>query len=349
MRKIKILIVDDSAYSRQALIRALSHSNSIEIVGTARDGEEGLKKALNLSPDIVLLDLQMPVLDGFGFLKILMKKKPLPVIVVTSLRSKRDAIRALEFGAVDFILKPSPLVNVDYDNFRYELLNKIYSLTGIRKSRLSPFSKSTQLSELEDIEFHRNEQPVRIKIVAIGASTGGPLAIQYILKNLPSQFPASIIISQHMPPLFTRAFAERLNEISPLSVKEAEDGEPVVEGKVLISPGGFHTLVEKGVNGVKVRIIRGREEDRYIPSIDIMMKSCAEVFGPKTLGIILTGMGSDGKEGIKKIKEVKGQTIAEAKESCVVFGMPREAVETGAVDKVVPLEKIPQEILKRVI
>ncbi len=349
MHKIKVLIVDDSAYSRQTLRKLLSNSNSIEILGEARNGEEGLKKVFDLSPDIVLLDLQMPVIDGFGFLKLLMKKRPLPVIVVTSMRSRQDVFKALELGAVDFVLKPSPSVKMDFEDFRYELLGKIYSIVGIKKSRLNPFSKTREVYKFEDSNDHYERDQIKAKIVAIGASTGGPLALQHIVKNLPSRFAASIIISQHMPPGFTRSFAERLNEWSALPVKEAEDGEHVVDGKVLICPGGFHMMVEKGLRGVRIRLIKRKEDDKYIPSVDIMMKSCAEVFGPRTLGIILTGMGNDGKEGVKKIKEVMGQTIAEAEESCVVFGMPRAALETGAIDKVVPLDRIALEIFKRVI
>lgn len=349
MHKIKILIVDDSAYSRQTLRKLLSNSNSIEILGEARNGEEGLKKVFELSPDIVLLDLQMPVIDGFGFLKLLMKKRPLPVIVVTSMKSRQDVFKALELGAVDFIIKPSPSVKMDYEDFRNELLSKIYSFIGIKRSRLHPFPKTREVFKFEDSDDQYGKDHIKAKIVAIGASTGGPLALQHIVKNLPSRFPASIVISQHMPPGFTRSFAERLNEWSALPVKEAEDGEYVIDGKILICPGGFHMMVEKGLRGIRVRLIKRRENDKYIPSVDIMMKSCAEVFGPRTLGIILTGMGSDGKEGVKKIKEVMGQTIAEAEESCVVFGMPRAALETGAIDKIVPLDKIPLEISKRVI
>jgi two-component system chemotaxis response regulator CheB len=345
---IKVLIIDDSAHSRQTIKSILTKVPYVEVVGIATDGYDGMSKIMKLEPDVVTLDLEMPKMDGFALLRWIIEEKPLPVIVVSSHGDTATVFKALELGAVDFIVKPTPRASEELKEIEDSLLTKILGVKSLsvekHKKTISRL-RSTQVPEKID-SF--NKYSKGLDVVAIGASTGGPTAIQSILTRLPANFPSSIIISQHMPRGFTHQFAERMNRISPLVVKEAEQGEPLEGGKVLICPGGYHMTLKTSGEEVKVEIKSSSPDDKYVPSIDMMMKSAAEIFKHRTIGVVLTGMGYDGKEGMLEIKKKGGYTIAEAKESSVVFGMPQAVILSGAADRVVPLEKISEEILNKI-
>lgn len=350
MKEIRALVVDDSAYNRQIIIKMLQHETSIKVVGSAANGNEAISKVIKLKPDVVTLDLEMPTMDGFTFLRWIMKESPLPVIVVSARSDDKSVFKALELGAVDFIVKPTAKASPELQKIRDELIAKVDVATHLEMTKMKAnldllSDRRERYSEIEET-FQKSKG---VELIAIGASTGGPPAIQAILQRLPKNLPAGIVISQHMPEGFTRHFAERLNNISPLYVKEAEEGDVVEHGKVLIAPGGHHMILEHGRKEIKTILRNKSTADKYVPSVNLMMESAAEVYGNNVLGVILTGMGNDGKDGMKAIKDNRGQTIAESEETSVVFGMPHEAIAAGVTDKVLPLGEIPDEIIKRCI
>ena len=345
MEKIKVLVVDDSLPNRKALSGMLGQSPGIEVVGAAADGEEAIEKVVRLKPDIITLDLEMPRMDGFTFLRWLMRVAPTPTLVISSRDDDRSVLTALEFGAVDFLAKPvSP---EGMDDLKRDLIEKVKFFAGIEISRVSRSVDLLRRAGPGSIPEKRQASARRhVDIVAIGASTGGPPAVQAILASLPGEFPAAIAVSQHMPPVFTSFFAERLNKVCKISVREAVDGEPLLPGVVLITPGGHHMSFRRTDGGVAVSLKKAREVDRYVPSVDIMMRSAAQNYGRRTMGVILTGMGNDGREGMSLIKGLGGITIAESPETAVIYGMPKEAVEAGAVDISMPLDRIAAEIIR---
>lgn len=347
LNKINVLIVDDSAFSRQSIKDMLSGEGDIEVIGIASNGIEAMTKTVRLRPDVITLDLEMPEMDGFTFLRWLMKERPTPVIIVSSYSDSKTLFKALELGAVDFIAKPSRKATIELKNIKNDLLDKIRGIKNLKLEKLVVRSELlSKASGIIDIgsDTGKDSSSLNIEAVAIGASTGGPAALQIILTSLPANFPAAILITQHMPKGFTTTFAERLNRISPLHVKEAEDGDTVRAGTALICPGGAHMVLKKRNNSVKVFLKEPNSDDRYIPSVDMLLSSSAEIYGSSAIGVILTGMGNDGKEGIVEIKRKGGYTIAEAESTAIIFGMPQEAIKTGVVDRVLPLDEIPKEI-----
>ncbi len=346
MSKIRVLIVDDSVYSRQTIKKILESDSHIEVVGVSADGIDAMAKTLRFKPDIITLDIEMPEMDGFSFLRWLMQNRPTPVIIVSSYSDSRTVFRALEFGAADFIAKPSRMPSTKLGKLEKELLKKV---KGVKDFRLDKLSKNLALLEKQDIQRQPlDESPQAITGVAIGSSTGGPAALKIILANLPSDFPAGTVISQHMPKGFTESFAERLNGISKVYVKEAKEGDELERGKVLICPGGLHMSFIKKRERILVSLGEPKSTDKYVPSVDVMMSSVAEIFGPKAMGVVLTGMGNDGKAGMLEIKKRGGYTIVESEESAVVFGMPSEVIKAGAAERVLPISQIPAEIIKAV-
>ncbi len=348
--RIKALVVDDSAYNRTVITRMLESDAGILVVGSATDGVDAVAKTLRLQPDVITLDLEMPNMDGFTFLRWLMKERPTPVLVLSSRADSRSVFRALELGAVDFLAKPESAVSLSIENIRSELLAKIHSVLNLEMTKVKYTVEL--LSRKQPLPAARKEDEARrehgpVEVVAIASSTGGPPAIQAILAALPSDLRAGIVIAQHMPAGFTRSFAERLNKLSPLVVSEAADGDPVEPGSALIAPGGYHLLVKKIRGRLTAQLVPRGPEDKYVPSADRMMVSVAEACGPAALGVVLTGMGRDGAEGVIAIKNKRGRCLAESEESAVIFGMPQEAIRTGAVDKVLPLGKMAVEILAR--
>ncbi len=350
MKKIKALVVDDSAYNRTVIGEMLASDAEIEVVGSATDGVDAIAKTLRLMPDVITLDLEMPNMDGFTFLRWLMKERPTPVLVLSSLSDSHSVFRALELGAVDFLAKPEARISKSIEGVRDTLVSKVHTVLNLEmkkvKSTVDLLAREyVPLPARKEDEMPREAGPV--EVVAVASSTGGPPAIQAILTALPADLNAGIVISQHMPAGFTRSFSERLNKLSPLMVSEAANGDRVKAGTVLIAPGGHHLIVKRTRGGLMVNLAQQSSSDRYSPSADQMMVSVAEACGPATLGVVLTGMGNDGVQGIIAIKNKGGQCLAESKESAVVFGMPQEAIRTGVVDKVLVLGKMAGEIAAR--
>jgi two-component system chemotaxis response regulator CheB len=350
MKKIKTLVVDDSAYNRTTIAEMLASDETIEVVGSATDGVDAIAKTLRLEPDVITLDLEMPNMDGFTFLRWLMRDRPTPVLVLSSRSDSRSVFRALELGAVDFLAKPEARISKSIESIRDDLTAKVHTILHLEmakvKSAVALLSRkqSPPATRKED-EAHQEQGPV--EIVAIAASTGGPPALQAILTALPPDLSAGIVIAQHMPAGFTRSFAERLNKMSSLVVSEAADGDRVNPGTALIAPGGFHLLVKRDRRGLMAELAAPDSSDKYVPSADRMMVSVAETCGQATLGVVLTGMGRDGVEGVLAIKSRNGKCLAESKESAVIFGMPQEAIRSGGVDKVLPLANMADEIVVR--
>ena len=341
---MKIIVVDDSAFSRQTIKMILEKSKDIDVVGVAYDGQDAIKKIIRLKPDALTLDLEMPTMDGYTLLRWLMDKHPLPVIVISSHKHDSTVFKAMELGAVDFVVKPTSRASQELVTIEEDLLRKLKSLNLLRMEKIK---KNIALLDRRDkIRKVGPKVPDKIEIIAIGASTGGPTAIHSILSVLPSDFPCPIIISQHMPGGFTRQFAERLNRICRLNVSESEDYESVERGKILICPGNHHMYFTETGGKVTVRLREPSSKDKYTPSIDVMMKSVAQVMGKNVLGVILTGMGNDGTLGMAEIKRRGGFTIAESEESSVVYGMSREVIESGSADSILSLEDIPYEIMR---
>jgi two-component system chemotaxis response regulator CheB len=345
---IKVLIVDDSAFMRNTLTSMMSEDPEIKVIGIARNGVEAVEKVALLKPDIVTMDIEMPKMNGIEALKLIMSTNPVPVLMVSSLTTEdaKITLEALEIGAVDFISKNLSDLSVNIVKIRALLIEKIKSIgkrgLPIFKKRYSP--KKLEMPGGNDYTSHR-----KINIVAIGSSTGGPRALQNIITSLPKDFPVPILIAQHMPPVFTGPFAERLNQISAVEVKEAEHGEPIKKGVVYIAPGKGHmSVVRKRITETTISITENRKEYIYKPSVDELMLSVVEYFPGHVLGVILTGLGCDGLQGMKKIKDSGGRTIAESEATCVVYGMPKAVVESGLADKIVPIDEIAGEIINSV-
>jgi two-component system chemotaxis response regulator CheB len=352
---IRVLIVDDSAFMRNALGKMLSSDPDIEVAGIARDGAEALEKIALLKPDLVTMDIEMPKMDGIEALRRIMATSPLPVIMVSSLTTEgaKATLEALEIGAVDFLSKNLADLSLNILQVREALLEKVKQI-GRRRMRQTgrpaargPQPAAAPIPAAGPKTEYRKER--RIAIVAIGTSTGGPKALQDVIPRLPKDFPVPTVVVQHMPPAFTAAFADRLNDLSSVKVKEAEEGETLKPGVVLVAPGRGHLSVRRGrVGECYVTIDENRPELIYRPSADVMMLSVAEIFPGRALGVILTGMGNDGEKGMRAIKASGGRTLAQNEETCVVYGMPKAAVEAGVVDREVPLAEVVGEIINAV-
>lgn len=341
-KKIRTLIVDDSAIVRKILTEELARFPDIEIVGTAPDPFVARDKILNLQPQVITLDIEMPRMDGLTFLKKLMKHYPLPVIIVSSLTPKgsRLALEAMENGAVDVIAKPGGSYSVG--DMSELLVEKIRIASTANISR-----KNTSQTETEKPETIKALSETTHKVIAIGASTGGTEALKEVLIRMPANSPGVIIV-QHMPANFTTAFAERLNGMCQLTIMEAKDNDSVTPGKALIAPGNYHMLLRRSGARYYVEVKDGPRVHHQRPSVDILFKSTAKYAGSNAVGVILTGMGADGAEGLLEMKRAGAKTIAQDEKTCVVFGMPKEAIKIGAADKVVPLGNVTHEILRMV-
>jgi two-component system chemotaxis response regulator CheB len=337
----RVLLVDDSDSSRAAVGRILEGSGGVVIVGAARDGEQALREALRLEPDLVLLDLQMPRMDGFTFLRILMARRPTPVVVLSSQARRSDAFKALELGALDFVAKPEE--GASFDTIAATLLEKCELLRALRPENLAPASAHPG----RPLDAARLSEPARV--VAVGASTGGPQALQRLFAALPADLPLAFVVAQHMPERFTAAFAERLSRTTRFSVQEAADGDAVAAGRVLVAPGGRDLEVRRDAGGTlraAVLPAGGGRHDKYRPSADRLLASVARAVGPRACGVILTGMGHDGRDGVAAIKGAGGLTLAESQETAVVYGMPQAAAESGALDELLPLDGLAERIAR---
>lgn len=349
MRKTRVLVIDDSAYSRRTIIRLLEEIPGVEVAGYAMNGEEGLRKAMDISPDLITLDLEMPGMDGFTLLRIIMTACPAPVIVVSSHSEDERVFKALELGAVDFVAKPRQALSEQLLEIRDELQEKVGALLNLNlqglKQRTKQVAPEESLPVRRVVKLPRGGSQ-RYEAVAIGSSTGGPPALQKILSQLPTVLPFAVLISQHMPSGFTRTFAERLNRMLPFEVKEAADGDTVRPNTVFVAPGGMNMIAVQVRDQVVLRLKVPSKDEKYVPSVNVMLSSVARVYGCRALAVILTGMGNDGSQGVRTIKEAGGGVLAEAEESSVVFGMPREAIATGVVDKVVHLDQMASKIME---
>jgi two-component system, chemotaxis family, protein-glutamate methylesterase/glutaminase len=349
---IRVLIVDDSAFMRNVLGKMLSSDPGIEVAGTARDGVEALEKVAELKPDLVTMDIEMPRMDGIEALRRIMSSTPLPVIMVSSLTAEgaKATLEALELGAVDFLPKNLADLSANIVKIREVLVEKVKHIARRRPAppvRRPHAAAPPPPPPAEPRQSYRMER--RIAMVAIGTSTGGPKALQEIIPRLPKTFPVPVIVVQHMPATFTGPFAERMNELSQMSVKEAEEGETVRAGTVLVAPGRGHLSLRRGRAGEYVVAIDTNRPDLiYRPSADVMMSSVAELYPGRALGVILTGMGNDGEKGMRAIKAGGGRTVAQNEETCVVYGMSRAVVEAELADKVVPIQEVAGEIINAV-
>jgi len=335
--RIKVLIVDDSAIVRKVLTDALSGEDDMEVVGTAPDPFIARDKILSLNPDVLTLDIEMPRMDGITFLKRLMHHHPMPVIVISSLglASSRVALDALEAGAIDVLAKPGGPQSVG--ELRLSLASRIRAakVARLRTSvpQVVPRAASPPIRKTLSHSFPASA------VIAIGASTGGTEAIQRVLVELPENCPG-IVITQHIPAVFSKSFADRLNELCAIQVREAQDGDRVEPGLALIAPGNFHMLLRRAPIGYRVEVKDGPMVCFQRPAVDVLFHSVAQVAGANATGVILTGMGSDGTQGMLAMKKAGARTIAQDEASCVVFGMPKEAIRHGAVDRVLPLSAI---------
>jgi two-component system chemotaxis response regulator CheB len=337
---IKILVVDDSAFSRKVIARILETIPGVQVVDTAVDGQDALKKTMRHRPDLITLDLEMPHMDGFTFLRWLMASIPTPVIVVSAQEADDNVFKAMDLGAVDFVVKPTRYASMQLEEIKVDLIEKVLAtpLLAMRKIKDRMEEQKTQNLKLPVAPTSPAERP---KVVGIASSTGGPPAIQAILGQLPSDFDVPIVIAQHMPPSFTALFAERLNKYTTLRVKEAANEEPMQPGHVYIAPGGMHLVVERRT-GKTVLCTREKEMDpRYHPSANVLFRSIAEELESRCVGVVLTGMGDDGKEGLKEMKDKGAITIAESDKTAIIFGMPQESIKAGVVDYILPLHEIP--------
>lgn len=343
---IKVLIVDDSAFVRKYLTDELSKQSDIDVVGTAMNPYIAREKIVELKPDVITLDLEMPRMDGLSFLAKLMKHHPLPVVVVSSLTPKnsQNALNALQLGAIEVICKPGSAYSTQ--NISKDIIKAVRtaSVANVQKHQpVSPIGSSNGLSQQSHINDIRLVHTTN-KVIAIGSSTGGTRALEAILPALPANLPG-IVIVQHMPPVFTKSFADRLDTMCRLSIKEAEDGDLVEPGKVLIAPGSFHMLVEKRGAKYHTRIKSGPPVHHQRPSVDVLFNSVAEVVGVNAMGVILTGMGADGAQGLLNMKEKGAYTISQDEKTSVVYGMPKEANKLGAAKDIVPLPLIADYIV----
>jgi two-component system chemotaxis response regulator CheB len=346
MKKIKVLIVDDSAFMRKILTDILSDSSQIEVAGTAKNGEDALKQIEVLRPDIVTLDVEMPIMDGITALGHIVERFKIPVVMLSSLTQEGAdlTIKALELGAVDFITKPTSIFKINTEEIKQELIDKVVGASKVSVTRVSKINR-----EVKPIKHATaNKRSSRIKnIIAIGTSTGGPRALQSVVPVIPSDVEAAVLIVQHMPVGFTKSLADRLDTMSEIDIKEAEDGDVLEPGRGYLAPGGYQMEIEKRAGNYVIRLDDSRVVSGHRPSVDAMLYSLVNQNIKNTIGVIMTGMGSDGADGLNKLKgNGKVKIIAQDEASCVVYGMPGSAVKNNSVDVIVPLNQITNEIMK---
>ncbi len=350
MRKIKVLVVDDSPIMRKLITEALRADREIEVTGTASNGKEAVEKAPRLRPDVITLDIEMPIMDGLTALEKLRKVYPKArVIMFSSLTEKgaKETIKALSLGAFDFVTKPSSRsLSESIKRIQEELVPKIKSAVPRPSARLASPPRVSRPRPISKPTYSRSILSGKREVVAIGVSTGGPKALAEVIPRLPGNFPVPILIVQHMPPIFTAQLAQRLDQLSALKVLEAAEGNPLTPGKVFIAPGDKHMEVKSvGTNKV-IHLHKGPPENSCRPAVDVLFRSVARVYGGRSVGVILTGMGHDGLAGAKLMKEKGALIVAQDEATSVVYGMPRAVVEAGIADYVLPLSEIPNFLQK---
>ena len=359
MAKIRVLIVDDSAFMRKLINDFLSEHEEIEVIGTARNGEDAIKKWRELHPDVMTLDVEMPKLNGLEVLKLIMQEQPLPVVMLSS-NTKEGAdttLQAIQAGAVDFVAKPSGSISIDLHKIKTELIQKVLSASKANLTKMKiqedakPVGKKLNSSIDSEIKLAGNVTTRGFtreskKIVCIGTSTGGPRALQQVITSLPKDIDAPLLVVQHMPPGFTKSLANRLDSLSQIRVKEAEDGEILQKGTAYIAPGGFHLKVKSVGSTLAISLSQSPPRNGHRPSVDVMFESISTIKNYSKIAVIMTGMGSDGSKGLVEMKKngiVKA--IAESQDTSIVFGMPKAAIATNMVDEVANVENIAQSIM----
>ncbi|MBP2029992.1 two-component system chemotaxis response regulator CheB [Methanohalophilus levihalophilus] len=342
---IRILVVDDSAFMRTAVRGMLGDLDDIKIVGSAGNGREAIDKARKLKPDIILMDVNMPVMDGITAVKTIMKSSPVPTIMFSALtkNDSKEALEALKFGAIDFIAKPNSVQSiVETESELVDKIRRIHSSNPniIRLLNLKRFKG--------DVVRGKWKQTLDLGLL-IGSSTGGPSSLEQVIPRLPGDLPAPVFVVQHMPEgNFCAQLAERINKESELEVKEARNNEKVKNGVVYIAPGGYHMTLRKAMDVTRIKVAKGKPVNAVMPAVDVTAESMLDVYGKNSVAAILTGMGSDGANGLKMLKDAGGSTVACSEDTCVVFGMPKAAIEAGAIDTVKPIYRISEEIVKMV-
>lgn len=342
-KPVRVLVVDDSAYIRKVVREMLSRNQDIEVVGTARDGAEALEQVEILRPDVVTCDLIMPVVDGVEFIQRQMALRPVPIVVVSiAAESSERVLSGLDAGAIDFVQKPTALATDKVFDVAEELVSKVIAAAG------APLARAREAVAVAPLPVTPTFKD-RYSILVIGLSTGGPHGLKSLVTRLPGDFPVPVAIVLHMPIGYTEAYAKRLDEVSALTVTEAREGEEVRPGVVLIAPAGRHLTFQRDSAGKILTRLDVRPLDTpHRPSVDVLFQSAAEVYGDRVLAVVMTGMGSDGREGSAWIKARGGTVLTEAEETCVVYGMPRSVVEAGLSDEAVPLDRLTAAILERV-
>jgi two-component system, chemotaxis family, protein-glutamate methylesterase/glutaminase len=362
--KKKVLVVDDSAFMRKLISDFLSTSDQLEVAGIARNGEDAIAKIMKLSPDVLTLDVEMPQMNGIEALKRIMSECPVPVVMLSSTTKEgaEETLKAIQLGAVDFIAKPSGTISLDLHKIQDEIVQKVLSasqvsITKLLKSAISIDSDSNKeyqhvpkraehvTTRNSSLDFYDNRKK---KIILIGTSTGGPRALQHVLTELPSSVNAPVLIVQHMPAGFTKSLADRLDSISGIRVKEAEQGEILQNGTAYIAPGGYHMKIVQSETILKVYLTKEEEpRNGHRPSVDVLFESVSMIDDYNKIAVIMTGMGTDGTQGVKKIKEYGTvRTIAESPDSCIVYGMPKSVIAANLSDEVVNVDEIAQSIMK---
>lgn len=351
---VRVLVVDDSAFMRKSLTSMLEEGKQIQVVGVARNGEEAIQQVRQLKPDVVTMDVEMPGMTGLQALQQIMAQHPVPVIMVSSItvEGAQETLQALEWGAIDFVPKQLDGVASKIAEIQKQLVSKVlvarHAGAKLRKIPMNGLAKTaaTPIKALSSLAVSVTRGT---KLIAIGCSTGGPQALFEIMPMIPADCPAGIVIVQHMPKSFTKPFAERLNNLCALDVREAVEGDEVRPGRVLVAPGGVQfRVVKRTMTSTVVSLAPNVEQHPHAPSADIMLQSVAALYGERGIGVILTGMGHDGLEGMKAIKAAKGRTVAQDEASSVVYGMPKAVVEAGCADKVVSLSNVIGEIMNMV-
>ena len=339
---INVLVVDDSAFMRKAISTMLDKDPGIKVIGTARDGQEGLEMVRKLNPDVVTMDIEMPKMDGLTALRHIMMEAPRPVLMVSSLTTEgaEATLKAMELGAVDFIPKQLSKVSLDIIKIEKDLIERVKTVAA-RQMRHRAVSRRPVARPVPSVSQTkaRKGRPVR-DVVAIGVSTGGPPVVQKILSSLPEDFPAGILIAQHMPAAFTGPFAQRLDSVSKIKVKEAENGDVFKPGHAYVAPGGKHIVLDQKISRINIIVTDQPADALYKPSANVLISSVAEAVGRRALGVILTGMGSDGCEGIRDLKNKGGKALAQSDNTCVVYGMPKAIVDENLADEVVDLDDL---------
>ena len=342
--KINVLIVDDSALMRRMITDILNNHPKINVVGTASNGKIAIDQLEKLKPDVITLDIEMPLMNGIETLKEINRIRPLPVIMFSSLTKvgAETTLQALESGATDFITKPDPKLGQTFESIKDELISKVLAAAEINQNK---FSQTIQKVSSKVSIINRSSKSTNIKTVVIGTSTGGPQALKSVVPYLPEDLPAQILIVQHMPPKFTDLLAQRLDKLSQISVKEAQEGDLLKKGLALMAPGNYHMCVEDN-NSIKLN----QEPSLWgvRPAVDLTLSSAAKVFNKNLICVILTGMGHDGTQGAKAVKKFGGYCIAEDKSTCVIYGMPKSVIDAGCADKTVPLPEVANAIIEAV-